>query len=183
MAKLNSVVVNTLNELFTTKGSETHRGLGDMMQDAMVDLNGADIDTILAALEGVTPGNQVLVDTGAPSDANGNDGDIYINDANNDLYKKASGTWGSPLLNLTGATGATGASGNLNVFASTVRTATGSAENIAHGLSGTPTKVLVSIQDTNGVALPHAILEGAHDGTNVVVTVTASLKYKLLAIL
>lgn len=67
-------------------------------------------------------------------------------------------------------------------FQSTVQTGTGSAQNIAHGLGVVPSLVLVSIYDTNGVALPIAVSEGAHDATNVVVTATASVKYKVIAL-
>ena len=66
-------------------------------------------------------------------------------------------------------------------FQSGVRTATGSSENIAHGLGVTPSLVLISIYDTNGVSLPIAAAEGAHDATNLKVTVTASVKYKVIA--
>lgn len=66
-------------------------------------------------------------------------------------------------------------------FQSAERTATGSAESIAHGLGVVPSLVLVSIQDSNGVALPFSIVEGTHTTTNIVVTVTASLKYKVIA--
>jgi hypothetical protein len=67
-------------------------------------------------------------------------------------------------------------------FQSTERTATGSLENIAHGLGVVPSLVLVSIQNTNGVALPFSIVEGAHDATNLKVTVTTNLMYKVIAI-
>lgn len=66
-------------------------------------------------------------------------------------------------------------------FQSTVQTGTGSSQDIAHGMGVVPTLVLVSIYDTNGVALPHAISEGAHDSTNLKVSVTASVKYKVIA--
>lgn len=67
-------------------------------------------------------------------------------------------------------------------FQSSVRTATGSEESIAHGLGVAPSVVLLSIYDTNGVALPIAMSEGAHDATNLKVTVTASVKYKVIAL-
>ena len=57
-------------------------------------------------------GAQWLNGSGVPSGALGNDGDYYINTANNDVYTKSSGSWGSPILNITGATGATGATGS-----------------------------------------------------------------------
>lgn len=66
-------------------------------------------------------------------------------------------------------------------FQSTVQTGTGAVQNIAHGLGVVPSLVLVSIYDTNGVALPHAILEGVHTTTNLLVTVTTNVKYKVIA--
>lgn len=73
-----------------------------------------------------------------------------------------------------------------DVFISTEQTATGSSQNIAHGLTGTPAKVLLvptAGDDGAGAAgdkMP-TLLEGAHDGTNVVATVTAGAKFKVLA--
>ena len=67
-------------------------------------------------------------------------------------------------------------------FVSTEQTGTGSSQNVAHGLSGTPSAVLVSVtEDPAGTGFD--VAEGAHDGTNVVVTVTTGVKFKVLAIL
>lgn len=69
-------------------------------------------------------------------------------------------------------------------FQSTVRTATGLAESIAHGLGIIPSLVLVSIyDDTNAgvIASGFVITEGTHTSTNIVVTVTANAKYKVIA--
>lgn len=66
-------------------------------------------------------------------------------------------------------------------FQSTELTGTGSAQNVAHGLGVVPSMVLVSIQDTNGVALPHAVVEGVHTITNLVLTVTNNVKFKVIA--
>lgn len=66
-------------------------------------------------------------------------------------------------------------------FQSTVQTGTGASQNVAHGLGVAPSMVLLSIYDTNGVALPHAMAEGAHDATNVKATVTSGVKFKVIA--
>ncbi|MBI1246171.1 MAG: hypothetical protein GC202_14310, partial [Alphaproteobacteria bacterium] len=55
-------------------------------------------------------GASILTGAGAPSDANGVDGDFYVNSSNADFYQKAGGTWGSRLGNFAGSTGADGAS-------------------------------------------------------------------------
>lgn len=66
-------------------------------------------------------------------------------------------------------------------FQSSVQTGSGAAQSIAHGLGVVPSLVLVSIYNTNGVALPFAISEGAHTATNIVVTVTNNVQYKVVA--
>lgn len=69
-------------------------------------------------------------------------------------------------------------------FASTVQTATGSAQNVAHGLGVVPSAVLISPYDNTAAGsdpFAFAIAEGSHTSTNVVVTATAGLKFKVLA--
>ena len=66
------------------------------------------------------------------------------------------------------------------VFQSAETLATGVEQDIAHGLGAVPTAVLVSVTDDNGAAF--TITEGAHDATNVKVTVTAGAKFKVIAI-
>lgn len=66
------------------------------------------------------------------------------------------------------------------------QTATGAAQNVAHGLAVVPAAVLVVPVAGHdgaggaGVEMP-VITEGAHTSTNVVVTVTAGAKFKVLA--
>ncbi len=72
----------------------------------------------------------------------------------------------------------------LATFKSTEQTGTGSAQNIAHGLSGTPGLVIVYPTDTSpATAGAYTMTEGAHDATNCVVTVTTGKKYKVVAFL
>ena len=80
-----------------------------------------------------------------------------------------------------------------NLFLSTVKTGTGAAQNIAHGLVGyqlaagtplqpaVPTAVLVVLTDNSGSAGVFTVTEGVHDATNVKLTVTSGAKYKVLA--
>jgi len=69
------------------------------------------------------------------------------------------------------------------VFVSAEQTGTGSAQNIAHGLGVTPSKVFVAPTDTAPATTgQYTATEGAHDATNVVVTVTSGKKYKVIAI-
>jgi hypothetical protein len=47
----------------------------------------------------------------APSGATGSNGDYYFDTTTDDVYEKTSGSWGSPIANLTGPAGATGSQG------------------------------------------------------------------------
>lgn len=70
-----------------------------------------------------------------------------------------------------------------NVFVSTEQTGTGSAQNIAHGLGVTPALVLVAPTDLSAATVGLiTVVEGTHDATNVVVTVTSGKKFKVLVI-
>jgi len=66
-------------------------------------------------------------------------------------------------------------------FLSTEQTGNGSPQNVAHGLSGTPSLVLVFL--TAVASATDSLSEGAHDGTNAIVTASTGAKYKVLAIL
>lgn len=68
----------------------------------------------------------------------------------------------------------------LAAFQSTVRTATGALETFAHGLGKVPSIVHVSIYDNTGVATV-VVTEGVHTLTNLLITVTAGAKYKVVA--
>ena len=57
-----------------------------------------------------TSGNNWLTGNGAPNNANGNDGDLYLDLDNYDFYMKASGAW-SKEGNFKGTNGADGATG------------------------------------------------------------------------
>lgn len=67
-----------------------------------------------------------------------------------------------------------------DIFISTEQTGTGASQNVAHGLGRTPTSVFVSVTDDDSGG-GFSIAEGAHDGTNVVLTVTTDVKFKVLA--
>jgi predicted RecA/RadA family phage recombinase len=77
------------------------------------------------------------------------------------------------------------AAAKAGMFVSAVTQSTGSAQNVAHGLGIVPTKVLVAIQDNDfadsGTAIAYTITEGTHDATNVVLTVTAGVSFKVMA--
>jgi hypothetical protein len=69
------------------------------------------------------------------------------------------------------------------LFISAEQTGTGSSQNIAHGLGVTPWKVFVAPTDlTPATVGSYSVVEGSHDSTNVVVTVTSGKKFKVLAV-
>jgi len=106
--------------------------------------------------ESGAPGSQIYVGSGAPSTAQGLDGDLYLNSATGDVYKHAAGSWGSPAANIkgpqgiqgqAGATGAQGATGNTGAAG-----ATGAQGSIgatgANGTNGAAATVAVGTTTT-----------------------------------
>lgn len=81
--------------------------------------------------------------SGVPSSGTGNDGDYYFRTSTGDVYKKVTGSWGSPIANLTGPTGATGAAGSAGATGATGSTgatgAFGGAVTIEYTFSTTTT--------------------------------------------
>lgn len=72
----------------------------------------------------------------------------------------------------------------IHMFVSAETTGTGSAQNVAHGLGVTPSVVMVSVTEHPGTPDTGAfdVAEGTHTSTNVVLTVTTNVKFKVLAI-
>jgi hypothetical protein len=68
------------------------------------------------------------------------------------------------------------------IFISAETTATGSAQNVAHGLGVIPNKVLIAPTELAAdLAAGYDVAEGSHTSTNVVLTVTSGAKFKVLA--
>ena len=69
------------------------------------------------------------------------------------------------------------------IFVSSEQTGTGSSQNVAHGLGIVPNKVIIAVTELPDAAAETGfdVAEGAHDATNVVVTVTNTVKFKVLA--
>ena len=67
-----------------------------------------------------------------------------------------------------------------NSFMSTEQTGTGAPQNVAHGLGAIPTMMWFSFTELDGNAADLA--EGAHDATNLIVTVTTGQKFKAYAL-
>ncbi len=104
----------------------------------------------------------------------------FTRDANNVLVPKVpiGGLPDGTVVNADVANSSIQAS-KLDYFKSTEQTGTGTAQNIAHGLGRTPALVLVIPTELTGIG---SIVEGTHDGTNVVVTAVSGDKYKVFAI-
>jgi len=70
----------------------------------------------------------------------------------------------------------------VKAFVSTEQTGTGSSQSIAHGLAAVPVAVLVVPTDTSPATVGEfTVTEGTHTTTNIVLTVTLSKKYKVMA--
>lgn len=65
-------------------------------------------------------------------------------------------------------------------FVSAETTGTGSSQNVAHGLGRTPTKVIIALTEFLSNQSVD-VAEGTHTTTNVVLTVTSGVKFKVLA--
>lgn len=86
------------------------------------------------------------------------------------------------VMNTTDATVVVATERTSIVFVSAEQTGTGSAQNVAHGLAATPTKVLIVPTDTAPATTgAYTATEGTHTSTNVVVTVTSGKKFKVWA--
>lgn len=102
----------------------------------------------------------------------------------------ATGIQGFTGLGVQGTTGAAGLQGpigqqgatgvSVGRWQSTVQTGTGSLQNISHSLGSTPTIVLISIYD-NTASSTFVVTEGSHTSSNIVVTVTNGVKFKIVA--
>jgi hypothetical protein len=81
----------------------------------------------------------------------------------------------------TSATTAVSVSGK---FQSTQQTGTGSSQSIPHGLGVIPSLVLVSAYDntaSGSTPFTFQLVEGSHTSTNLLITATSGLKYKVIA--
>jgi hypothetical protein len=69
------------------------------------------------------------------------------------------------------------------IFVSAETTGTGSAQNVAHGLGVIPNKVIIAVTELPDAAAETGfdVAEGSHTSTNVVLTVTNTVKFKVLA--
>lgn len=130
----------------------------------------------------------IIVGDGAPSGAYGRAAGttmLYLRkDASNAgtaVYATANGgtTW-TPMQ-------PTGALPSGTFFASTEQTGTGASQDIAHGLGSTPSLVWWSISDAAAglAAGPPPVLSlvpGAHDATNIKMTVSTGVKFHVYAV-
>jgi hypothetical protein len=107
----------------------------------------------------------------------------WTRDANNVLVPKVSigGLPDGVVVNADIAAASIQA-GKLDYFLSAETTGTASPQNVAHGLGRTPALVLILASEDTGLAGTLDILEGAHDGTNVIVTAPTTLKFKVFAL-
>jgi hypothetical protein len=103
-----------------TPGQGTPVGLKVNVTALPEGFKGVQGDQGIQGIQGVagaagTNGKTWYSGTSSPSDDLGGDGDFYLNTATDDVYKKASGTWGSVLLNIKGDKGDTGTQGTQGI--------------------------------------------------------------------
>jgi len=92
-------IISEINALETTLG-ENPQGEYDTVKDWLQFLN-----------DRGGGGGVWYVGSGVPSDAVGNNGDLYLRSSNGNVYQKETGSWGSPVMNITGPAGAKGDQG------------------------------------------------------------------------
>jgi hypothetical protein len=82
---------------------------------------------------------------------------------------------------ISGGNVITGAKGPA-YFISSEQTGTGAPQNIAHGMGTIPRAVLIVPTDTAPATVgAYTAVEGSHDATNVIATVTSGKKFKVCA--
>lgn len=69
------------------------------------------------------------------------------------------------------------------IFVSAEITGNGAAQSTPHSLGATPRAVIVSVSELPDAAAETGfdVAEGVHDATNAIVTVTNTVKYKIIA--
>ena len=84
---------------------------GDNLNVVLALLSNQLCDIYTGIEDGTLDGSEWYVGSGVPSDANNNDGDLYLDSDNGDVYKKVAGTWGVAVANIKGANGTNGTNG------------------------------------------------------------------------
>lgn len=168
----------------TGRAGDTSGGTYEAIRAAFVRAGGSAV----AIFAKVTAGFSHLIDL---TEIATGEGDVVVKDNLADAfgireaanyYLKVVTTTGAQLLEfakpvkLTGGLSASGSS-----FSSTEQTATGSPQNIAHGLGRTPTVVWAYVTDSGATGV-YTLVPATHDGTNVVFNGTAGIKYRAFAL-
>ncbi len=121
-----------------------------------------------------------LAVAGRSANTSGVGADIAAVAASGAVLRESGSTIGFGTLATAGLAAGAVTKAKANVALSTEITANGTPQNYAHGLTGTPSVVLVVATDTTNVLTGYATSWTA-DGTNVAVTGTADLKYRVFA--
>lgn len=121
-------------------------------------------------VEPVEDGSRWFADSPVPSDTLGNDNDFYLRTFNGDVYTKASGSWGSPIINLEGPSGSDGADGKSFLTGSGVPNAALGNDGDSYGdLASTFIDIYTKgggIWTNSGVKFKGATGANGADGTN-----------------
>lgn len=174
-----------------TSGDPCLVGAG-MAGVALTDYDSADGKAIVAfegvfdvPVHGVDIAGNVAVAVGDP---------LYYLASDGFVSKKTSGTFiGYALevvnsaatttinVRLSGSNGTLGGYSITGMFVSTEQTANGSSQTVAHGFGVIPSQVMVILTEFAS-NLSVDVTEGTHTTTNVVVTITSGVKYKVFAL-
>ncbi len=148
--------------------------------DVIVEYGGAFLINVGAGITQADVGRSAYVtDDETVTDDDAATNDIYVGQILEYLNEAQDKAW----VNILGGRG-TGAMPNAGqIFVSSETTGTGASQNVAHGLGRTPEKVFVAVTEHPGTPDTGAfdVAEGAHDATNVVLTVTVNVKFKVMA--
>lgn len=104
--------------------------------------------------------------TSVPSGGTGVNGDFYLRTSTGDVYTKITGSWGSPIENLTGPTGATGATGSTGATGPTGPTGPAGPSPTGTGFA----HVTSSVLDAAGIEIPGVIGITIDGATSVLTT-------------
>jgi hypothetical protein len=153
--------------------SELHRALG-----VKIPLSSADIPDDVVVESDIGPGAITNTEVNASANiavtklANGTSNQVVKTNAGGTALEHGT-------IDNANITNSTIEAGKIDFFKSGTITGTGTAQSTAHSLGRTPALVLV-IMAEGGVA--GVVTEGAHDGTNVIVTAPSGMDYKVVAL-
>jgi hypothetical protein len=140
------------------------------------DLSKSDADKVLYVIEATAANKALIVGIAITAAAADEPVQVVISGyvASADV---ATGVTAGAQLSGSATAGRLGLASGSSVFLSALQTATGAAQNIAHGLGVVPDLVFVISEDVSAATTGQFVVTyGAHTSTNAIVTVTSGAK-------